>query len=280
MRHNSAILSDLQHAIHTVEERREVLGCDASIPGMLRFGCSLIDDHMQGGLVMNALHEVRCSLTKDIACASALVYGLLANSVFENSRILWITDPATGSDSGSPNPDGLRQFGIEPTRFVFVKPACLKDVIWTGGEASTLRELAAVVIHIKGNPKLFDLAVSRKLMLRAQHSHTPVFILRQAGEEEASSALTRWHVKPESSLPDEDFHQGIGAMRLTLTLERNRNGQTGHWLIAWNPKTRSFEHAAKLSQTPDTGLPLHPSSNRHDSAETMGQIVAFNRASR
>ena len=279
MQHGRTILSDLQGAIHRVEARREKLGCDLAKNSKLGFGYPVIDTHMQGGLAVDGLHEVRCSFSKDIACASAVIYGLLANKTDDNDQVIWINDPATGHDSGSPNPDGLRQFGIEPDCFVFARPTSLKDAIWVAGEALMLRDLAAVVIHIKGNPKLFDLSVSRKLMLRAQHSRTPVFILRQAGEEEASSALTRWHVKPEPSFPDEDFHQGMGAMRLTLTLERNRNGQTGQWSIAWNPKTRSFEHAAEHFKTTDTGVPFHPPSNRHDSPQTLGKVVAFDRAS-
>lgn len=279
MQHDTALLSDLQRAIHKVEARQEKLCGDEVAAEKLRFGCALIDDHMKGGLVLNSLHEVRCSLTKDIACASALIYGLLCHPMNDKRKILWITDPATGHDSGKPNPDGLSQFGIDPTRFIFVRPTNLKDAIWAAGEASALGGLSAVVIHIKGHPNSFDLSVSRKLMLRAQLSHTPVFILRQAGEEEASSALTRWHVKPEPSIPDITFKQGVGAMRLTLTLERNRNGQTGKWQIAWNPKMRSFENAAKPAKPTDTGLPLHPPSNRHDHAQAMGQIVAFDRAS-
>ena len=144
------------------------------------------------------------------------------------------------------------------------------ECLWAAGEAVKTGSLAAVILHVKGNAKLLDLSVSRKLTLRAQNSGMPLFLLRQAGEEEASSATTRWHIKPVSSLPEESYGRGVGYMRLLLSLEKNRNGRTGQWLIAWNPEKRSFEHAASTHFM----LPLYPSSDGSDCASKMGKILA------
>lgn len=244
----------------------------------LGFGIDDIDATLGGGLATSDMHEIRCSLSRDSGCSIGFLFGLLSN-LSCNRPVAWIEGPATAFEMGKLFPDGLMFFGFDASRLIHIRPMHFNDCLWAAGEAARTGGLAAVVLHVKGNPNMFDLSVSRKLMLRAQTSGTPLFILRQAGEEEASSAATRWHIRPAPSLPDENYQKGLGHMRLILTLEKNRNGQTGQWPIAWNIKTRSFEHAATYKSSANTLLPLHPSADRQDSPSEMGQVVALERAS-
>ncbi|MEM8541791.1 MAG: hypothetical protein AAGF25_12625 [Pseudomonadota bacterium] len=240
----------------------------------LRIGVPAIDTLLDGGLVTNDMHELRCSLSRDISAAAGFLFGLFSG-LDSNDDIAWICDPSAVLDSGRLFPDGLAHFGFDSSRLIHIYPMDFNDCLWAAGEAAKTSGLAAVVLHLKGNVKAFDLSATRKLMLRAQSSQTPVFILRQAGEEEASSAATRWHVAPVQAVGDGIYNKGLGHMRLTLTLEKNRNGQTGQWTVAWNPQARSYEHVASTHSL----LPFYPSADRQDSASKMGQIVALEKAS-
>ncbi|MBN4066229.1 hypothetical protein JYT43_00205 [Ahrensia sp. AH-315-G08] len=246
--------------------------------GRLRVDGQTIDRHLRGGLSLNDLHEVRCSFSRDIGCALGFITTLLCQ-LAKDRPVVWIADPSCALDMGSLFPDGLAQFGFDAARLLHIKPMHLNHALWAAGEAAKISGLAAVVLQVKGNSQMFDLTVSRKLMLRAQTSGTPFFVIRQAGEEEASSAATRWHVAPLPSLSDENFEKGVGPIRLALTLEKNRNGQTGHWPLAWNPPTRSFEHVPQNPASAHSGVSLHPSVHRPDRPAKMGQVVAFEQAS-
>lgn len=255
----------------------------------LTLGIADVDDRLSGGLALDALHEIRCDHSRDVGAAMAFLCALMTReNTNENAcgmrRIIWISDPATRPDCGQICPDGLKQLGLDPQRFVFVRPHDLRSAIWAAGEAVRHGGLAGVVFHVKGNPKILDLAVSRKLMLRAQRGGTPLFLLRQAGGEEASSAATRWRVHPAPSLQDEICHRGIGQMRHRLTLERNRIGRTGTWPVCWNPSKGLFEYAARAASPQNTKTAHHrttlaSSPNRPDRPPEVGQVVAFERAS-
>ncbi|MCO5134464.1 MAG: hypothetical protein M9908_09030 [Phyllobacteriaceae bacterium] len=258
----------------------------------LPLGVPAIDACLSGGLVRHGLHEVRCSQSRDIGTAAGFILSLLARAAREagsaagaaNGRILWVIDPASAFDSGLPFPDGLRQHGIDAGRLVLVRPERLRDAIWSAGEAARCGDLAALIVQVRGNPPAFDATVSRRLLLRARENRVFTLILRQSGEEEAGAALTRWHAAVCPSLPDEGLANkarpwAVGHMRLVLTLEKNRNGQTGQWHVSWNPQTGAFEHAAQNPKAAHSGHPLSVSSDRPDRAAEMGPVLALERAS-
>ncbi|MEM7068445.1 MAG: hypothetical protein AAF478_06125 [Pseudomonadota bacterium] len=272
MRKSAPTITSLKEAIARIDGTRERLAVQNG-QDRLRFGIPPIEAITGGGIALNDMHEIRCSLSRDIGCAFGFLLGLLSR-LDETRPIAWICEPSTVADTGKLFPDGLSYFGLESSRMFHITPLHLADAFWASGEAARTGGVSAIIFHIKGNPGTFDLSVSRKLALRAQASGTPLFILRQAGEEEASSAATRWHVSPAPSLPDETYHKGLGHMRLRLTLEKNRNGQLGQWLVAWNPKTRSFENAAKSPANTNSRMPLYPSANRSYRPQEMGKIMA------
>ncbi len=241
--------------------------------GLIRFGIPAMDDVFKDGFAICALHEVRCSLTRDIGAATGFLAGLLAGCMGQG-RIAWIRDPACHLDGGRLFPAGLSMFGLDPARLLMVHPTDLKTALWAGDEAAKCKDLAAVVLHVKGNPSCFDMTATRRLMLKAHHNGLFVCVLRQGGEEEASAAATRWHVRAVPSGIDSDLENGIGLLRLGLVLERNRNGRTGQWTIAWNQQRQEFEHVPT-----DHVDRSAASSDRPDGAPQMGQVVAFKRAS-
>ncbi|WP_417432605.1 ImuA family protein [Hoeflea sp.] len=248
----------------------------------LPLGASAVDRHLEGGLACGGLHEVRSPLARDIGAATGFALGLAARAMQGDRSgrrgVVWVTDPATRVDGGGLFPAGLAQYGLDPSSVTMVEPGDLQGAMWTADEAAGCNGLAALVFQIKGNPARFDITATRRLMLRARQSGVLALILRQSGEEEASAAATRWRVKTEISGADDNYQRGVGTMRLSLTLERNRAGRTGQWLLAWNPKVRSFEHAAPhpefCANTPAHSLDRLPASaNRQGPPDKMGQVL-------
>lgn len=244
-----------------------------------------LDQHLNGGMWTNVLHEVRCNLARDFACAAGFALGLAAQFGKRDAhRILWVIDPAASVDSGLPFPDGLSEHGIDPKRMIFVRPITLQDALWSADQAAKCSDLSAVIFQVKGNPKPFDMTATRRLMLRARESGVLVCVLRQSGGEEASAAATRWHVETMPSMPDPGFEHGPGQASHVHTLERNRHGRTGQWTLTWNPENRAFEDGtsedgtSKLETTHRIRR-IHPLAHRPDCPVEVGQVVDIERAS-
>ncbi|MCP4315001.1 MAG: hypothetical protein GY789_02925 [Hyphomicrobiales bacterium] len=266
---NAVARIDRRHAAFARHERLRADG------GAGVFGIDAVDAAFKDGFPVFALHEVRCSLTRDIGAATGFLAGLMAGRMKHlQGRIVWICDPACRLDGGQLFPAGLSMFGLDPARLLVVRPADLKTALWASDEAAKCGDLAGVVFQIKGNQPSFDMTATRRLMLKAQHNGLFVCILRQGGDEEANAAATRWHVRTQPSAADPHLEKGIGLLRLELTLERNRNGHTGHWTIAWNQLEHGFEHVP----TDYVDRPAAP-FDRPDGAPQMGQVMAFERAS-
>ena len=248
----------------------------------LSLGARAVDHCLKGGLVCGGLHEVRSPLARDIGAATGFALGLAVRAMQAErglrGGIVWVTDPATRVDGGGLFPAGLAQYGLDPSSVTMVEPGDLQSAMWAADEAAGCNGLAALIFQIKGNPVRFDMTATRRLMLRARQSGVLALTLRQSGGEEASAAATRWRVNTEMSGADDMLERGVGAMRLSLTLERNRAGRTGQWLLAWNPKDRSFDHAAphpaSASNAPAHSLDRLPvSADRRDPSGQMGQVL-------
>ena len=255
---------------------------DTAVSPRLSLGASAVDRHLEGGLACGGLHEVRSALARDIGAATGFALGL-ASRAMQGDRsgrngVVWVADPATRVDGGGLFPAGLAQYGLDPSSVTIVEPGDLQGAMWAADEAAGCAGLAALVFQIKGNPARFDITATRRLMLRARQSGVLALTLRQSGEEEASAAVTRWRVNTEMSGADDNYQRGVGAMRLSLTLERNRAGRTGQWLLAWNPKVRSFAHAAphpesRTNSPADSFDRLAAPTNRQHSPGEMGQVL-------
>ena len=268
------------HEARAYRAHRGMGDAGGSLP--LPLGASAVDHCLDGGLACGGLHEVRSPLARDIGAATGFALGLAGRAMEaghgRRRGVVWVSDPAARIDGGGLFPAGLAQYGLDPSSMTMVEPADLQGAMWAADEAAGCAGLAALVFQIKGNPARFDITATRRLMLRARQSGVLALALRQSGEEEASAAATRWRVNTELSGTDEIYQRGVGAMRLSLTLERNRAGRTGQWLLAWNPKVRVFDHAAPHAKPPAHSLDRLPaSSDRQAPPGQMGQVLDHRR---
>jgi protein ImuA len=192
-------------------------------------------------------------------------------------------------EAGLPYAIGIGDFGLEPTAFLQASPRKLEDALWLAEAALASAAFAVVILEVRGNPARFGLTESRRLALRAKAAERPLFLLRQGGEEEASSALFRFSVEPAPAqarpLPDGSVLGGsIGHPAFRLTLEKSRNPAPLSITLEWNAHDRRFalvpdaqhpalpgEHAAH------SGADLSASAHRPDRPQALGPVLAFDR---
>lgn len=299
----------LQKAKEVLQGFKKPEGLNSSINMLpkcakLTFGLPEIDSALEGGLAINALHEVRAKYAKDMGATTgfvfALLHQLLSQKHSNNKHIIWVIDPASKQECGTLYPRGLAQYGIDPKHFTFIQARDLHTAMWAADEAANCQGLAAVIFQVKGNPKRFDITASRRLMLRAQESNVFTCVLRQSGEEEASAAATRWCVQHASTTAKPlkttktETEAGTENVRHFLSLERNRSGQTNSWLASWNFIEQRFIHATHIKNPVITkaenkitgtsaaylGNRISTFDDRSNSQTKMGKVVDFGRASR
>jgi len=286
-----ALAAAEREALSEGRERRQ-----GRIPPRLPFGVEQFDDALEGGLQLDAITEFRAASSCD-AAASGLAMAIAARlqkQEEETSRLLpllWIGDVVGTLEAGRPYAPGLRDFGLKPERFFHAAPRKLEDALWLAEAAIESAAFSAVVFEVRGNPLHFGLTESRRLSLRARAVQRPLFLLRQAGEEEASSAAFRLHVEPAPSdlrpLPDGSKLSGsIGNPIFRLTLEKSRNPAPLSFLLEWNPHEREFLPVNEPSfarppgeQSAHSVAQLSASANGPHRPQAMGAVLAFERAS-
>jgi protein ImuA len=142
---------------------------------------------------------------------------------------------------GLPYPPGLKFFGLDPARIVFVRCANARECLWAMEEGLRLGGIAAV---IGARPKAMDLTSSRRLQLAAEQANIPVFLLRHYNDHAPSAAVTRWRVSPAPSARDEFcFYKNA---RFRVALEYARGGKTGEWAMDWEHDALSLRLSSAL----------------------------------
>ncbi|KGD95666.1 MULTISPECIES: hypothetical protein [Rhizobium/Agrobacterium group] len=260
----------------------------------LPFGIAPLDAALDGGLPFDGLTEIRSMVMLDAGAASGFVLALAAYlKAMETSEapVLWVGDVVSRQEAGAPYAVGLRQFGLDPHEILYASPRRLDDALWLAEAAVASGVLSATILEIRGNPRHFGLTESRRLGLRAKAAGRPLFLLRHAGEEEASSAFFRFLVKPARAsgrrLPNGSMLGGsIGHPVFQLTLEKSRNPAPLSFFLEWNPRDRQFSLDRETGETssfrnppthPGAGLPA--SADRQDRSSVLGPVVANERAS-
>lgn len=269
----------------------------------LAFGIDPLDQALDGGLPLDGLTEIRSGAMKDASAASgfALAVAVLLQSrrdgMIEDRQskgplpILWISDRLAAIEVGMPYALGLLDFGIAPQTFLNARPRKLEDAMWLAEAAAASGAFAAIIFEISGNLRKFGLTESRRLSVRAKMAARPLMILRQAGEEEASSAAFRFKAETAPAvnryLADGTMLGGsIGHSVFRLTLERSRNPAPFSLLLEWNSHDRRLllcRPPATLSASARSptysGSDLSTTADRQGVAAKMGARLAFERAS-
>lgn len=291
-----ANLHALRQVVAAIEEGRkhtakleETSPADA-VAGRLALGVEAFDARLEGGLPVTGLCELRAALTMDTGAATGFALAL-SSLVQERLRperpLLWISEREVGREAGLAHAAGLVSFGLRPESLITAHPRRIEDALWVAEAAFQTEAFSAIVLEVRGNPAKFGLTESRRLHLKAREARLPLLLLRQAGEEEASSAQLRFLVEAAPArlrrIGRYSAPGTIGHPAFRITVEKSRNPAPFAFTLEWNADDRQFYSAGH-----DT---VHASGTAHphrspaapadgpDRTDQMGCILAFSRAS-
>jgi protein ImuA len=263
---------------------------------LIRTGAESLDAALGGGLDPAGLYEIRTAETRDNGAASAFALALgqlvLRDRIAAGAgrpRILWIADRLGRGETGHPYAPGLVGHGLSAGTLIQAMPRQIGDGLMIAEAALGIASFAAVIFEVYGNPRAFGLTESRRLHLRARAHRRPLFVLRERGEEEASSSLVRFLARPAPSrpprLPDgRDFAGGIGRPAFHIEVEKSRSPARPEFFLEWNADDCLLSCRDRLAVSATRG-DAHPlaqlpaTSHRPDLPDPMGTVVAFGRAS-
>ncbi len=247
------------------------------------------------GLPGCGLVEIRNAQTRDMGAATGFTLALAAlqQEIAGTGATLWISQAMALSEAGMPYAPGLKNYGLDPARLFLARPRTTQDALWMAEAALGIPVFSAVILEIRGNPACFGLTESRRLQLRARASGTLLLLLRQAGEEEASSAICRLRVEPAPSgarpLPDGSMLAGsLGNPAFLVTPEKSKIADAVGTVLEWNPDDRRFRRtethpesrpaAQQPQRQPEDTLSLVSlSSRRQGGPGALGTVVALQR---
>jgi protein ImuA len=209
-------------------------------------------DVVLGGLAPAAMHEVFARQTTDAAAATGFALALLNRFVISQKPWIWVRQDFAALEMGELYGPGLAAFGLNPSQLIIVTAAHTAGVLRAAEEALHCRALGAVLIEPWGAARTLDLTASRRLHLAAAECRTTAILLRSGGHPAPSAATTRWLIGaapsqvPAKAEPDRE-RRILGRPRFDAALIRNRQGQTGRWLMEWNNDERIFRTPAPSS---------------------------------
>ena len=186
---------------------------------IIRPRLGIIDNNFPGGCFpLGAVHEFIYSNNESKAASSGFISYLLSSLMKQGSVCIWINSSETIF------PPGLKSFGAEPDKVVFVTVQREKDVLWVLEEALKCEGIAAVVADVKQ----MSFTVSRRLQLAVEQSRVTGFIICKTKQAVTNTLVSRWRITSLRSALENEL-PGIGFPRWNIELLKIRNGMPGCW---------------------------------------------------
>jgi len=171
-----------------------------------------------------AIHEFLCNGAVNAAASCGFTTALIGPLMASGGTCLWI------SAARRIFPQGLKVFGVEPDRVIFIDVRKEKDALWAMEEALKCEGIAAVI----GEVQEISFTASRRLQLAVEQSRVTGFLLRYNPRNmNANACVARWRITPLPSEVEPDM-PGLGFPRWNVELTRIRNGQPGIWQMEWS----------------------------------------------
>lgn len=170
-----------------------------------------------------AIHEFISYEPAAAASTSGFITAVTGKLIKEGGLCLWI------AGDRKLFPYGLKHFGLEPDRVVFIAIPRPKEALWVIEEALKCAALTAVI----GEVRELGFTDSRRLQLAVESSGVTAFIHRYCPRaENAVACTTRWKVTPIPSLLEGNL-PGVGHPAWDVQLVKVRNGRPQAWQVSW-----------------------------------------------
>lgn len=175
-----------------------------------------------------ALHELISTSPEAAACTSGFISVILSKLNHKGGSCLWVSTIPRRCIF----PPGLKSFGIDPERILFVDARNTKETLWVLEEALKCEALCAVV----GELSEISFNDSRRLQLAVEKSRVTGFIHRYRPKaENVVACVSRWKITPlASSVPG--ALPGVGYAKWNVELCKVRNGLPVSWQVEWVPE--------------------------------------------
>ena len=158
--------------------------------------------------------------------------------------ILWCRSRRTALEAGDPYGPGMAGLGLLPDRLILVEAAKPGELLWAMEEGARTKGLAAVIAD-GVSP---DLTASRRLQLAAEAGNGLLLLMATGRQKSSSTALTRWFVSSEPSLPEAD---GPGRPCWKVELWRCRGGgRPQDWMVEWDNAALSLSVVSQVANRP------------------------------
>lgn len=221
-------------------------------------GVDAVDAVLGGGLARGALHDIYAETEADMAAASGFALGL-AIRFAGKAPLLWVRDDATEREGGGLYSPGLAAFGLDPDQLLLMRARNCEAALRAAGEAVRCASLGAVLMSLWGEPRVYGLTASRRLLLAAEKARVPLLTIRASASPAPGAAATRWAAR---ALPSRALEANApGFPRFAATLQRQRGGASGFvWSLEWDHEQRRFaddrgEPAATALSRPVVSFP-------------------------
>lgn len=223
--------------------------------GALPLGIHDVDARLAGGgLALGQLHEISPLAAGDEPAALGFALALVARHL---ARVRGEALLVAGQGHPLPYGHGLAGLGLDPGRLLLFEVGSDGDAYRALEEALRAQGLAAVAGLVDA---ALPLAQSRRLHLAAGHTDLLLLVLRPPGAESPNVATTRWRIAAGKALRDR-----FGCIERPCwqaTLDRSRNGRTGHWLLEWDHAAHRFGLAGALADHAAEAGPGEPLGER------------------
>jgi protein ImuA len=208
--------------------------------GTLPLGIHDIDARLAGGgLALGQLHELAPMDSGDEPAALGFALALVARHL---ARVRGEALLVVGQAHPLPYGHGLAGLGLDPERLLLFEVGSDGDAYRALEESLRSQGLAAA----RWSRRLW--ASGRAASMRpatAARTDLLLLVLRPPGAESPNVATTRWRIAAGKALRDR-----FGCIERPcwqVTLDRSRNGRTGHWLLEWDHAAHRFGLAGALA---------------------------------
>jgi protein ImuA len=237
-------LSRLRTALASLDKDKGFpLGPEDRLP----LGLPSVDVILGGGLACAALHELAPAAPAQFGTAAGFALTLAALRTATGGSALLIQTDFAAAEAGALYGPGLDCLGLPMERLILVRVPRPIDALWAFEEALKSPGVVIVIAELPQGGDAADFTVTRRLTLAAQAGGGLGLLLRHRPLPIATAATTRWQVAAAPSTPDR--FGGLGHITFDLSLNRNRRGRCGRFIVCWDHHARAF-----LPQTLSIGV--------------------------
>jgi protein ImuA len=179
----------------------------------------------------------------DDAVSAAGFTMAIATGMAGDRTILWLRSRRAAAMGGVLQANGWAELGGAPGQALFGVLPDAKALLRATIDALRSAALSAVVVESRGAMPELDLTASRRLVLAAEASGVPLFLLHAETTPMPSAATTRWQIAaaPSQPLPG----NAPGHPTFDLDLLRQKSGPSGlNWRLEWDRDHRTFQETA------------------------------------